>query len=521
MPRCRDADASRPRRGSVASEVKDAVMEAGGAPRASMTTFRTGNTAAGVRASRSRRGGGGRGAREVDGGSESEEGGDTGAASDLELSALIDQALQGSGVAPLNPAEYQKMLSRFREWFQSSASSMDPAVRLDFIRRALTAQDASPLDDALRASMEAAGKAFLKRHKQPPPPPSAVPDVEEDALKAAASPRGTGAANTHITAAAPKEAGRPSRRDALNKRHEGLLKTMQEQSKSRIAMRGGSHARRASISDAAALQALQGMATGARGKGHDGRGRAVGAGVGGRHGGRRASVTLGAPLDSSSLKGSGSDDGSASPGQRSNLIQSLRAAGEQFQRVLGPSSVPLAATNNNFYTADSTYGRGSSLGRGYTVYTGSGHTITVTGLQPNTYYYITNAEYNTDSTSIMYNTRGSSIIMPTRNTKILANNPLPVKLTSFAGQVDGHNLATLCWTTASEYNTAYFALERSAEGISFTEVGRVAAAGASNQSLAYQWNDIQQLTHLTYYRLRQADNDGTVVYSSVVALSPN
>jgi hypothetical protein len=187
----------------------------------------------------------------------------------------------------------------------------------------------------------------------------------------------------------------------------------------------------------------------------------------------------------------------------------------------GPSSVPLAAANNKFYIADSAYGKGSSLGKGYTVYTGSGHTTTVTGLKPNTYYYITNAEYNTDSTSIMYNTRGSSMIMSTRNTKISTTNPLPVTLTSFAGKVDGHNLATLHWTTASEYNTAYFALERSAEGVSFTEVGRVPAAGASNQALAYQWNDLQHLTHLTYYRLRQADSDGTAVYSSVIALSPN
>lgn len=187
----------------------------------------------------------------------------------------------------------------------------------------------------------------------------------------------------------------------------------------------------------------------------------------------------------------------------------------------GPSSVPLAAINNRFYLSDSTYGQGSSLGRGYTVYTGKGHTITVTGLQPNTYYYITNAEYNTDSISIMYNTRGSSIIMPTRNNKVLPTTPLPVELTSFTGKVDGHNLATLRWTTASERNTAYFALERSTEGISFTEAGRVPAAGASSQVLAYQWDDPQQLTHLTYYRLRQADNDGTVVYSSVVALSPS
>jgi hypothetical protein len=187
----------------------------------------------------------------------------------------------------------------------------------------------------------------------------------------------------------------------------------------------------------------------------------------------------------------------------------------------GPSSVPLAATNNNFYTADPTYGQGSSLGKGYTVYTGKGHTATVTGLQPNTYYYITNAEYNTDSTNIIYNTRGSSVIMPTRKTAVANPIPLPVELTSFTGTVDAYNSTTLRWTTASERNTAYFALERSTEGNSFTEVGQVQAAGTSSRTLPYQWSDPQRLMHLTYYRLRQADIDGTVVYSSVVALSPN
>jgi hypothetical protein len=185
----------------------------------------------------------------------------------------------------------------------------------------------------------------------------------------------------------------------------------------------------------------------------------------------------------------------------------------------GGMPVPLTPVDGESYTAASTYGQGAKLGQGYVVYNGSEHTATVTGLQPNTYYYITNAEYNADSATIAYNTRGTSMSIATRSI-VASTAPLPVELTSFTGNVDARNLAVLRWTTASEHNTSYFALERSADGTSFTEVGRVTATGNSIQALGYQWADPQAVAHTTYYRLRQVDHDGTLVYSSVVALSP-
>lgn len=185
----------------------------------------------------------------------------------------------------------------------------------------------------------------------------------------------------------------------------------------------------------------------------------------------------------------------------------------------GAVSVPLAAVNGNFYAAAPTYGRGETLGKGYAVYSGTGRSIMVTGLQPNTRYYVTNAEYNTDGTTILYNTRGSNMSLVTNNGSV-STTPLPVELTSFIGAVDARSVATLHWTTASERNTAYFALERSADGISFVEASLLIAAGSSSQSVSYQWRDPQRLTHVTYYRLRQADLDGTVSYSGVVTLAP-
>jgi hypothetical protein len=75
--------------------------------------------------------------------------------------------------------------------------------------------------------------------------------------------------------------------------------------------------------------------------------------------------------------------------------------------------VPLAATNGQFYTASPTYGQGSTLGVGYAVYSGKEYSAIITGLKPNTRYYVTNAEYNTDGTTIAYNTSGTSMSMPT------------------------------------------------------------------------------------------------------------
>jgi hypothetical protein len=183
----------------------------------------------------------------------------------------------------------------------------------------------------------------------------------------------------------------------------------------------------------------------------------------------------------------------------------------------GGMPVLLTAINNQFYTAAACYGQGSPLGKGYAVYNGTGHSVVVSGLKPNTFYYVTNAEYNAASNIIAYNTDGVSMSTATRS----AATPLPVELTSFTGTIQAPNLATLRWATASERNAAYFALERSADGVTFAEVGQVAARGTTTRMSSYQWSDPQRLTRLMYYRLRQVDTDGKFQYSGTVALTPS
>ncbi|GAA4503224.1 hypothetical protein GCM10023172_27720 [Hymenobacter ginsengisoli] len=99
--------------------------------------------------------------------------------------------------------------------------------------------------------------------------------------------------------------------------------------------------------------------------------------------------------------------------------------------------------------------------------------------------------------------------------------PLPVTLTSFQALLQDENRALLRWATASELHSAYFAVERSLDGRSFVEVGRVAAAGTSLLAHAYELRDPLPLPGLTYYRLRQVDTDKSATYSPVVMLSPH
>ena len=99
--------------------------------------------------------------------------------------------------------------------------------------------------------------------------------------------------------------------------------------------------------------------------------------------------------------------------------------------------------------------------------------------------------------------------------------PLPVELTTFVAQARTPD-AALTWTTAQEHNSDYYAVERSLDGQSFSEVGRVAAAGTSAGTRSYQFVDrnAAQLAggQPVYYRLRQVDFDGTAALTSVRAV---
>ncbi len=99
----------------------------------------------------------------------------------------------------------------------------------------------------------------------------------------------------------------------------------------------------------------------------------------------------------------------------------------------------------------------------------------------------------------------------------LSTTPLPVELISFEGeQLVGQN--HLYWSTASEINNDYFTLERSADGITFTEIDRKDGAGTTSQVHSYESFDYYPLEGTNYYRLKQTDFNGAFTYSGIVVL---
>jgi hypothetical protein len=97
-----------------------------------------------------------------------------------------------------------------------------------------------------------------------------------------------------------------------------------------------------------------------------------------------------------------------------------------------------------------------------------------------------------------------------------AFNPLPVELTAF-NAVSARTEVVLNWTTATEKNNAWFAIERSEDGRLFDEIGRTPGAGNSSTPRHYIFTDKYPLAGLNYYRLRQLDDDGGFSFSPVRA----
>ncbi len=93
---------------------------------------------------------------------------------------------------------------------------------------------------------------------------------------------------------------------------------------------------------------------------------------------------------------------------------------------------------------------------------------------------------------------------------------LPIELVSFEGILNGNQHVNLEWTTASETNNDYFAIERSTDGIEFSTIGQLSGASFSTQAIQYSYIDQLPADGINYYRLKQVDADEAYTYSKVI-----
>ncbi len=94
------------------------------------------------------------------------------------------------------------------------------------------------------------------------------------------------------------------------------------------------------------------------------------------------------------------------------------------------------------------------------------------------------------------------------------NLTLPVKLVSFTASDKG-DFINLEWSTSGESDIKEFVVERSSDGIGFTEAGRVLA----NTGSQYGFNDTKYNSGMNYYRLKMKDKDSSYKYSTVTAVN--
>lgn len=97
--------------------------------------------------------------------------------------------------------------------------------------------------------------------------------------------------------------------------------------------------------------------------------------------------------------------------------------------------------------------------------------------------------------------------------KGIGNSTVPVTLLSF-NAANENNQVKLAWATTNEINTTHFTVERSNDGITFNQLGKV-NAGSNN----YNFIDASPAKDINYYRLKIVDKDGSNTFSKTITIN--
>lgn len=95
--------------------------------------------------------------------------------------------------------------------------------------------------------------------------------------------------------------------------------------------------------------------------------------------------------------------------------------------------------------------------------------------------------------------------------------PLPVEFLSFSAKLNNGKV-DINWATVWETNNDFFTIERSADGIKFQAIGTMEGAGNSTALINYEAVDVNPLSGISYYRIKQTDFNGDFDYSKVAVV---
>ena len=118
---------------------------------------------------------------------------------------------------------------------------------------------------------------------------------------------------------------------------------------------------------------------------------------------------------------------------------------------------------------------------------------------------------------------------------INASAVLPVTLLNFGASLSQDGKALLKWTVANEQNVSYYSVQKSTDGMNFTDIGKITATSSSSVQKTYTYTDNTSTgSRYIYYALKTVDKDGKTQLSPValfkndkvkggiiISLSPN
>ena len=96
-----------------------------------------------------------------------------------------------------------------------------------------------------------------------------------------------------------------------------------------------------------------------------------------------------------------------------------------------------------------------------------------------------------------------------------AQAPLPIELIQFTAKLINQSAVILNWITATEINNDYFIIEKTKNGMDFSEVARLKGAGNSSKIMYYSAIDEKPFQGKSFYRLKQVNIDGTNSFSQM------
>ncbi len=97
------------------------------------------------------------------------------------------------------------------------------------------------------------------------------------------------------------------------------------------------------------------------------------------------------------------------------------------------------------------------------------------------------------------------------------NIVLPLRLLSFSSNETNQNLVQLNWQTTNEINSSHFIVQRSGNGTTFDNIGRVEARNTSGSN-DYSVTDASPIDGVNFYRLQIVDIDSKTTYSSIIKI---